>query len=164
MCVASYLMQDFRSSRISGLLMVLLSLHLMPGSHAADLFVEAESFEDHGGWKLDTQFIQSMGSPYLLAHGLGVKVADAKTRIQVAETGTYRLWVRTYDWVARWNASPSPGKFRVSLDGKTLPIMFGTEGKTWGWQDGGKVSLQAGETELRLIDERGSTGDVIASI
>ncbi|MCH1494283.1 MAG: FAD-dependent oxidoreductase [Rubripirellula sp.] len=151
-------MQDFRSGCISGLLMLLLSFHSTPESGAAELFVEAESFEDHGGWKLDTQFIQSMGSPYLLAHGLGVKVADAKTQIQVAETGTYRLWVRTYDWVARWNASPSPGKFRVSLDGKTLPVMFGTEGKTWGWQDGGKVSLQAGETELRLIDETGFNG------
>ena len=35
------------------------------------VLVEAESFSDHGGWKLDTQFIDEMGSPYLLAHGLG---------------------------------------------------------------------------------------------
>ena len=30
---------------------------------AQDLLVEAESFENHGGWKLDTQFIREMGSP-----------------------------------------------------------------------------------------------------
>ena len=35
---------------------------------AQSLFVEAESFDEPGGWKLDTQFIDTMGSPYLLAH------------------------------------------------------------------------------------------------
>ncbi len=45
---------------------------------AADqVFVEAESFKDHGGWSPDTQFIESMGSPYLLAHGMGEPVKDA---------------------------------------------------------------------------------------
>ncbi|MDF1745205.1 MAG: hypothetical protein P1V19_16010 [Gimesia sp.] len=34
------------------------------------VLVEAESFNQQGGWKLDTQFINIMGSPYLLAHGL----------------------------------------------------------------------------------------------
>ncbi len=38
---------------------------------AANVFVEAESFASSGGWTLDTQFIEIMGSPNLLAHGLG---------------------------------------------------------------------------------------------
>ena len=38
---------------------------------AQSVLVEAESFYSHGGWKLDTQFFDTMGSPYLLAHGLG---------------------------------------------------------------------------------------------
>lgn len=36
---------------------------------AADLFIEAESFSNKGGWKVDQQFMDLMGSPYLLAHG-----------------------------------------------------------------------------------------------
>ena len=44
----------------------------MPGQ----LLVEAESFQNPGGWSLDTQFIEIMGSPYLLAHGLGKPVKD----------------------------------------------------------------------------------------
>ncbi len=39
------------------------------GARADTILVEAESFENQGGWKLDTQFIDEMGSPYLLAHG-----------------------------------------------------------------------------------------------
>lgn len=31
----------------------------------------------------DTQFMDQMGSPYLLAHGLGKPVADAKTSFSV---------------------------------------------------------------------------------
>ncbi|RAV08932.1 hypothetical protein DQP55_18350 [Mycolicibacterium sp. GF69] len=32
------------------------------------ILVEAESFDDHGGWMLNSQFDREMGSPYLLAH------------------------------------------------------------------------------------------------
>ena len=42
------------------------------------IVVEAESLSDHGGWSLDTQHMEIMGSSYLLAHGLGKNVADAK--------------------------------------------------------------------------------------
>ena len=64
---------------------------------AQELFVEAESFESHGGWKLDTQFIETMGSPYMLAHGLGRPVGDAKTTVTFPEVGTYQVFVRTKD-------------------------------------------------------------------
>ena len=40
------------------------------------LLIEAEDFADFGGWVLDSQFEAIMGSPYLLAHGLGRPVAD----------------------------------------------------------------------------------------
>lgn len=125
---------------------------------AAELFVEAESFADPGGWKLDTQFIQSMGSPYLLAHGLGRKVNDAVTMVNVREAGTYRVWVRTFDWVARWDAKPSPGKFRVSIDGKLLDETFGTKGASWSWHDGGTLELASGDAEIRLQDLSGFDG------
>src|SRR5438874_3464862 len=85
---------------------------------AADsVLVEAESFDEPGGWVLDTQFIEIMGSPYLLAHGLGEPVKDAVTTVKFPAAGKYRAWVRTKDWVARWQAPGTPGKFQVVVDG-----------------------------------------------
>mgnify|MGYP001818562639 FL=1 len=130
----------------------------VPLAVGEEIFVEAESFADRGGWKLDTQFIQEMGSPYLLAHGLGRKVEDAVTNIQVPRSGTYRVWVRTFDWVARWDAKPSPGRFQISIAGKELDETFGTEGEDWNWHDGGTVELQEGDHEIRLIDLTGFDG------
>ena len=49
----------------------------LPAFAADQLLVEAESFAEHGGWVLDTEFIEIMGSPYLMAHGLGAPVKDA---------------------------------------------------------------------------------------
>jgi len=125
---------------------------------AATLLVEAESFEDRGGWKLDTQFIRAMGSPYLLAHGLGQPVADATTTVRIPTAGTWHVWVRTKDWVARWKAAGTPGRFQLLVDGKPLGATFGTEGAEWGWQPGGPLDLQAGEISLALHDLAGFDG------
>ena len=110
---------------------------------ADQVFVEAESFKDHGGWSLDTQFIEVMGSPYLLAHGMGDPVKDAVTVVKFPSTGSYRVWVRTMDWVARWNAPGTPGKFQLVVDGKPRAETFGTKGKAWAWQDGARFSGKA---------------------
>ena len=45
------------------------------------LWIEAEQFDEPGGWVNDPQFIDQMGSPYLLAHGLGRPVKDATTSV-----------------------------------------------------------------------------------
>lgn len=60
---------------------------------AADLFIEAESFSNKGGWKVDQQFMDLMGSPYLLAHGMGVPVDDASTEVTFPEKGEYYVYV-----------------------------------------------------------------------
>ena len=125
---------------------------------AATVLVEAESFAEHGGWSLDTQFIREMGSPYLLAHGLGTPVADATTTVKIPAAGPYHAWVRTKDWVARWQAPGTPGKFQVLVNGKPLETTFGTEGAAWGWQAGGTVSLPAGEVKIALHDLTGFDG------
>ncbi len=126
---------------------------------AADqAFVEAESFHDLGGWSLDTQFIDSMGSPYLLAHGMGEPVKDATTTVKFPATGKYHVWVRTMDWVARWNAPGTPGKFQVMVDGKPLAETFGTKGKVWAWQNGGTVEVTKPEVLLALHDLTGFAG------
>ena len=122
------------------------------------VLVEAESFADHGGWKLDTQFIHEMGSPYLLAHGLGSPVADATTRASIPAAGEWYVWVRTKDWVARWQAAGTPGRFQLLVDGRPLEATFGSEGAQWDWQAGGKVPLPAGEISLALHDLTGFDG------
>ncbi|MAB71177.1 MAG: hypothetical protein CMJ54_01580 [Planctomycetaceae bacterium] len=121
------------------------------------LFLEAEAFEDLGGWVLDQQFMDLMGSPYLLAHGMGTPVADAVTSVAVAVPGTHRVWVRTRDWVAPWKVTGAPGRFELLVDGRPLETTFGTEGDPWHWQDGGVVELGS-RAEVRLHDLTGFEG------
>src|ERR1700712_2291426 len=77
-------------------------------ARAQQVFLEAEGFTDYGGWSLDTQFIDIMGSPYLLAHGLGKPVQDATTTVTFPSAGEYKVFVRTKDWVAHWKAPGAP--------------------------------------------------------
>ena len=125
---------------------------------AEEILVETESFSNHGGWKLDTQFIREMGSPYLLAHGLGTPVSDATTTIEVKKGGSYQLYARTKDWVARWDAKGQPGRFQIIVNGKTLNTTFGTIGAKWHWQVGGTVELKKGKNSLNLRDLTGFNG------
>ena len=57
-------------------------------------FIEAESFQKLGGWVIDQQSVDQMGSPYVMAHGLGVPVEDACTTFSVEEEGFYKVWAR----------------------------------------------------------------------
>ena len=99
-----------------------------------------------------------MGSPFLLAHGMGRPVNDAVTRVRFPQQGMYRVWVRTRDWVAPWNAPGAPGKFQLVVDGRTLETTFGIEGEPWHWQDGGLIKIEADEIELKLHDLTGFEG------
>ena len=106
-------------------LLLLLSLGTV---RAADLFVEAESFSHKGGWVVDQQFMDLMGSPYLLAHGMGEPVDDAYTEVTFPEKGEYYVYVRTYNWTSPWKKGEGPGKFSLSVGGKKLVSPLGTEG------------------------------------
>src|SRR5215207_5847566 len=135
------------------------ALALCSAAFAADqLLVEAESFSNPGGWVLDTQFIEIMGSPYLMAHGMGQPVKDSVTTIKVPSAGTYRVWVRTKDWVARWKAPGQPGRFQVLVNGQPLADTFGTKSAEWAWQDGGTVEFSNSEGTLGLHDLSGFNG------
>lgn len=118
------------------------------------ILIEAEDFDNYGGWVLDSQFETVMGSPYLLAHGLGRPVADATTVINVTIAGDYEVWVRAKDWVP----SHHPGRFTLSISGSTLETEFGANGQDWSWQCAGKVSLPQGQTLLALHDLTGFDG------
>ena len=130
----------------------------MKAKHDEMVLVEAEAFDEPGGWVVDQQFMDVMGSPFLLAHGLGEPVEDAATKVHLPEAGEYRVWVRTHDWVAPWGAPGAPGRFQVMLDGRALDAEFGTEGADWHWQDGGTVEIEGSTAELVLRDLTGFEG------
>ena len=124
---------------------------------AETMLIEAEAFEELGGWVLDQQFMDLMGSPFLLAHGLGYPVPDAKTEICFEAEGVRRVWVRTRDWVAPWDAPGAPGRFQLVINGKPLATTFGTEGSKWHWQDGRTVEVNY-QTTVALHDLTGFEG------
>ena len=136
----------------------LVSLLAATQIQAASFLVEAEQFTNKGGWGVDTQFIESMGSSYLIAHGLGNPVADATTEIQVSEAGEYKVWVRTLDWTKRMDRPESAGRFKLAVNGEVLATELGTEDKKWIWQLAGKVQLKVGKAEVALKDLTGFDG------
>ncbi|MBM3476829.1 MAG: FAD-dependent oxidoreductase [Armatimonadetes bacterium] len=125
----------------------------LPKPDASTLYLEAERFADTGGWTVDAQFRQIMGSTYLIAVGTGVPVADATTSVSVPKAGTYRLWVRCKDW-----HEASPGRFQVLTNGRASATTFGEQKRDWSWIDGGAFELPAGETTLALHDLTGYYG------
>jgi hypothetical protein len=138
--------------RTTILLLLILPLFL---ACKRELFIECETFEDHGGWVVDPQFVEQMGSPYLMAHGLGEPVENASTTIQVPSSGVYHVWARTRDWApGRWEA---PGRFRVIADGDTLPEVLG-DLMSWGWNYAGKLRLPEGPVRIELEDLTGFNG------
>lgn len=139
--------------------LIILSLFLnLICVRAADLFVEAESFAHKGGWVVDQQFMDLMGSSYLLAHGMGEPVEDAYTEVTFPETGTYYVYVRTYNWTSPWKDGEGPGKFSLSVGNKKMISPLGADGSAWMWQVAGKVSVKGRKTVLKLHDLTGFDG------
>ncbi len=134
---------------------------------ATTVLVEAEGFGNNGRWVIDQQSMDTMGSPYLMAHGLGRPVEDAETTVTFPAAGNYRIWVRTRDWVGAWKepdipkrmrAEGYPGRFKLLLNGQALKPVFGTADANWHWQDGGTIKIQAGSAVLTLCDLTGFNG------
>jgi hypothetical protein len=126
--------------------------------YAQTVLIETESFLEKGGWILDNQFMDQMGSPYLLAHGAGRPVQDAYTNIEIPEKEDYFVWVRTFNWNAPWDLTQAPGIFRISINGIELDQTFGTKPDKWNWVKGGRISMKKGVTEVRLMDLTGFEG------
>ncbi|MBN2775148.1 MAG: FAD-dependent oxidoreductase [Prolixibacteraceae bacterium] len=130
---------------------ILISLN----SFGQSVLIEAESFQQIGGWIVDPQFVEQMGSPYLLAHGMGKPVEDAQTTFTVENSGKYYIWARTKNWVpGDWKA---PGRFQISIDSNFLPIELGLN-PDWNWEYAGKIELSSGEKTLVLHDLTGFDG------
>lgn len=122
------------------------------------LLLEAESFSDPGGWKADSQFIDEMGSTYMLAHGLGEPVADAVTEVEFPGKGKYHVFARCYNWTSPWYRGKGPGGFRVLVDGKPLPETLGEKGDSWEWQYAGVADIESSKTRISLSDLTGFDG------
>jgi hypothetical protein len=119
------------------------------------IWVEAELFDDYGGWKLDTQFIEHMGSAYLLAQGLDGPVADATAEVNIERGGQYHVFSRTKNWIPDF----SPGRFKIAVAGTELPNELGTRPEEgWLWQKAGEVALQPGSIDIALRDLTGEYG------
>lgn len=131
-------------------------------AQTASLFVEAESFSKKGGWVVDQQFMDLMGSSYLMAHGMGEPVADAETSIEFPKTGEYDVYVRTFNWTSPWYEGEGPGKFKLLLNGLNIGSVLGCTGDGWYWQKAGKVKIRRKENKIALYDLTGFNGRVDA--
>ena len=144
------------------ILFCLLCLAVVGQVNSAALFVEAESFSAKGGWSVDQQFMDLMGSPYLIAHGLGKPVDDASTEVEFPEKSEYYVYVRTYNWTSPWYSGEGPGKFSLLVNGKRLSAALGTVGSEWMWQKAGKVKINNVKSKIALRDMTGFDGRVDA--
>lgn len=134
-------------------------LALTACSTSSDILIEAESFDNKGGWSVDQQFTFEMGSPYLIAHGMGKAVEDASTEIDIRRTGEYHIYVRTYNWTSPWAEGRGAGAFRIGVGETLLPNELGCTGNEWEWQYAGSVEItKRGPQTLRLHDLTGFEG------
>ena len=116
------------------------------------VWLEAENFADYGGWVVDTQFTHKMGSAYLLAPVVLEPVAPASAKVTIPRAGTWRVWVRTKDWLPEF----SPGKFAVEVAGKRSGTLGASRREGWMWEKAGDFALNAGACEVELLDFTGA--------
>ena len=122
------------------------------------IFLEAATFLNQGGWTIDTQSYETLGSFYLLAHGIGKPVRDAVTEFRTEESTTWHVHAHTRDWTAVWKRGTPAGRFQILIDGKALPQILGTNGPEWNWQKAGSLELVPGVHTLALHDLTGFDG------
>ncbi|MCL2743406.1 MAG: FAD-dependent oxidoreductase [Planctomycetaceae bacterium] len=139
------------------ILFICLATFLLAADKPA-VWLEAEGFQELGGWVIDQQSFNQMGSAYIMAHGMGVPVADATTECEIPEKGFWNVWVRTRDWTAPWKRGTPAGRFQLIIGGKTLPTALGNNGAEWAWQRAGTIELEKGTTAAALHDLTGFNG------
>lgn len=131
------------------------------GNAKDNYFIEAESFSFRGGWYLDHQAFNKIGSSYLMAHGLGKPVEDAFTELTIDKPGYYHIYVSTYNWTSPWYKGKGPGAFCVKINDKIVTDTLGVTGDRWLWQYAGKIKLE-GNVKIFLHDLSGFNGRVDA--
>jgi hypothetical protein len=140
--------------------LVLVSILMLGYSKAKSqnvVLVEAENFNNKGGWVIDQQSMDVMGSPYLMAHGMGIPVEDAEATVKFPNTGKYYVFVRTRNWTAPWS-DKAAGRFQLSIDGYRMDKEFGIESADWSWEAGGSVEITTNDVPLTFHDLTGFNG------
>jgi hypothetical protein len=140
--------------------LVLVSILMLGYSKAKSqnvVLVEAENFNNKGGWVIDQQSMDVMGSPYLMAHGMGIPVEDAAATVKFPNTGKYYVFVRTRNWTAPWS-DKAAGRFQLSIDGYLMDKEFGIESADWSWEAGGSVEITTNDVPLTFHDLTGFNG------
>jgi hypothetical protein len=84
-----------------------------------------------------------------------VPVEDASTTVIFPESGVYHAYVRTFNWTSPWQKGEGPGKFKLKIAGKMLPVILGEKGEEWEWQYAGSVHVKNKETVIALHDLTG---------
>ena len=174
---------------VSALMILCGLLAVMPQTASAaplsdsTVFVEAENFDNVGGWVIDTQMIHvknpgQAGSPVLLAHGMGIPVANASTTVTLPKPGEYKVFARTRNWASPWLPKDrelsreelikdwTPGKFRIIVDSKPLENTMGIDGDGWDWHQAGTVTTteENQKVKVELEDLTGFDGRVDALV
>lgn len=126
--------------------------------HNGEVLIETESFTEAGGWKIDQQFMDVMGSPYMIAHGAGVPVEDARTEVTLPGKGRWHVYARTFNWTSPWHEGEGPGKFKICIQGNELPETLGCKGDKWEWQYAGSFKADSRNIEVALKDLTGFDG------
>ena len=121
-----------------------------------NLWIDAVSFDQKGGWKVDTQFSHLMGSGFLIAANVpGEPVEDATCTVQIPQADTYRIWVRDRNWLRPHN----PGTFHLLVNGENNGTVLGAmPSDSWIWEIAGDFQLAAGDIQLALHDLTGYFG------
>ncbi|NWJ51455.1 MAG: FAD-dependent oxidoreductase [Bacteroidetes bacterium] len=125
---------------------------------SSQVLVEAESFTNKGGWVIDQQFITQMGSPYIMAHGMGIPVSDATTKVILPKPGKYRIFIRTYNWTSPWYKGKGPGKFTLKINNTSLDQVFGESGYNWQWEKTEPIEITSSIVNISLHDLTGFNG------
>lgn len=124
----------------------------------SNLFIEAESFKNLGGWVVDQQSMHIMGSSYVMAHGMGEPVADATALVTLPESGKWHAYVRTRDWTAVWKRGLAAGIFKLKINDTYFENTLGNNGEKWDWQYAGAVDITDTRVKLSLCDLTGFNG------
>ena len=149
-------MKKIKSKARKQYILVLTTIILFcSNSLSQEILLEAESFENKGGWVVDPQFVEQMGSPYLMAHGMGEPVKNASTSFHILQKGKYHVWARTKNWApGNWKA---PGRFLIVINQKSLKNMLGLSGG-WFWEYAGAVNITSKSNLVELNDLTGFNG------
>lgn len=120
------------------------------------IWKDALEFEDYGGFRAETQFVQEMGQGYLFACQVpGVPVKSAKGEFEISESDMYRIWVRTKNW----RQPESPGRLRAIVDGTNLPVELGQAPiDSWYFEIAGDIQLEPGKHFVKIEDTTGYFG------